>query len=225
MIHYLFHNRLESLRSAKNILISLPTKEMVVQKDTQKMEEELLKQQRKSQNSLFSTFKNLIIMFDAIPKRYVFALVGLSATTLAIVLQSNLSMAIVYMVQWSGQNSSSNLEPRECPGNQDIQNNLKQMKQMSFGELNWSPEIQGMAIGIQFVGVLIGCIPGGRLAEIYGSKITMISTLLLASFTTALLPWAAYLSVYAFMLCRVVVGLGIVSFWLFILFIYFKVKC
>ncbi|GBN70831.1 hypothetical protein AVEN_211733-1 [Araneus ventricosus] len=164
-------------------------------------------------------------MFDAIPKRYVFALVGLSATTLAIVLQSNLSMAIVYMVQWSGQNSSSNLEPRECPGNQDIQNNLKQMKQMSFGELNWSPEIQGMAIGIQFVGVLIGCIPGGRLAEIYGSKITMISTLLLASFTTALLPWAAYLSVYAFMLCRVVVGLGIVSFWLFILFIYFKVKC
>ncbi|GBN73329.1 hypothetical protein AVEN_162290-1 [Araneus ventricosus] len=212
MIHYLFHNRLESLRSAKNILISLPTKEMVVQKDTQKMEEELLKQQRKSQSSFFSTFKNLIIMFDAIPKRYVFALVGLSATTLAIVLQSNLSMAIVYMVQWSGQNSSSNLEPRECPGNQDTENNLKQMKQMSFGELNWSPEIQGMAIGIQFVGVLIGCIPGGRLAEIYGSKITMISTLLLASFTTALLPWAAYLSVYAFMLCRVVVGLGIVSF-------------
>ncbi|KAF8773513.1 Sialin like protein [Argiope bruennichi] len=146
---------------------------------------------------------------DTIPKRYVFALIGLAAATLAIMLQSNLSMAIVYMVHWSNQNSFNNPSRRECPENQDIKSNLTQWEQMPYGDLDWSPETQGLAIGIQFVGIMIGCIPGGRLAEVYGSKIILISTLLLASFATALLPSAAYSSVYAFMFCRVIVGLGI----------------
>ncbi|GIY49770.1 hypothetical protein CEXT_225391 [Caerostris extrusa] len=59
-------------------------------------------------------------MFEFIPKRYIFSLVGLSATTIAILLQSNLSMAIVYMIQRSDQNSTSSKECVEIPDHKGI---------------------------------------------------------------------------------------------------------
>ncbi|GBM71080.1 hypothetical protein AVEN_186649-1 [Araneus ventricosus] len=46
MIHYLFHDHV-ARHETENILISLPMKEMSNQKDTQKVEEERLKQKRK----------------------------------------------------------------------------------------------------------------------------------------------------------------------------------
>ncbi|GBN61149.1 hypothetical protein AVEN_230552-1 [Araneus ventricosus] len=48
MIQYLFNNMLKGMRTTENILISLSVKEMSFQRDIQKVEEELLKQQRKS---------------------------------------------------------------------------------------------------------------------------------------------------------------------------------
>ncbi|GBM21937.1 hypothetical protein AVEN_187938-1 [Araneus ventricosus] len=44
MIHSLFHNMLKGVKTLENILIRLLMKEMSVQKDAQKVEEEHLKQ-------------------------------------------------------------------------------------------------------------------------------------------------------------------------------------
>ncbi|GBL81399.1 hypothetical protein AVEN_143692-2-1, partial [Araneus ventricosus] len=46
MIHYLSHNMLQGVRPTENILKGLSMKEMSVQRDTQEVEEEHLKQQR-----------------------------------------------------------------------------------------------------------------------------------------------------------------------------------
>ncbi|GBN88444.1 hypothetical protein AVEN_27665-1 [Araneus ventricosus] len=67
MTHYLLNNIFQGMRPTKNILTSLPMKEMRVHKDSQKMEEERLKQQRKSLGCIkgvitkklkFDSFKN-----------------------------------------------------------------------------------------------------------------------------------------------------------------------
>ncbi|GBN73796.1 hypothetical protein AVEN_74937-1 [Araneus ventricosus] len=47
MTHYRFHKMLQGVRHTENILISLLMKEILVQKDTQKLAEKRLKQQRK----------------------------------------------------------------------------------------------------------------------------------------------------------------------------------
>ncbi|GBM41075.1 hypothetical protein AVEN_28849-1 [Araneus ventricosus] len=63
MIHYLFHDMLQGVSPTENILISLRMKEMSAQKDTLKVEEERLKQQRKRLGCIKGvTTKKLILL-------------------------------------------------------------------------------------------------------------------------------------------------------------------
>ncbi|GBN61145.1 hypothetical protein AVEN_77109-1 [Araneus ventricosus] len=64
MIHYLFHNMLQGVRPTENVLISLPVKEMSVHKDSQKMEEERLKQQRKRLECVKGVITKRKLKFD-----------------------------------------------------------------------------------------------------------------------------------------------------------------
>ncbi|GFS99973.1 inorganic phosphate cotransporter, partial [Nephila pilipes] len=76
------------------------------------------------------------------------------------------------------------------------------------GEFHWSPETEGLALGAVYYGQLIGFLPGGRMAEVYGGKRTLIAFLLLASICTAAVPFAARFSVHLFIACRFLVGVG-----------------
>ncbi|GIY20055.1 probable vesicular glutamate transporter eat-4 [Caerostris darwini] len=146
-------------------------------------------------------------MLDFIPKRYVFSLVGLAATTLSIALMTNLSLAIVYMVRESRNEIHSQLT-NECPALLKTSDNETLILQGPKGELDWSPEIQGFVLGAQYVGLAVGFIPGGRFTDVYGGKITMITTLLMASIFTAILPLIVHLPIHFFIVCRFLIGAG-----------------
>ncbi|XP_055950841.1 putative inorganic phosphate cotransporter [Argiope bruennichi] len=146
-------------------------------------------------------------MLDFIPKRYVFSIVGLAATTLSVALQTNLSIAIVYMVK-NTKDELSKENFNECSLQPEVTFNKTEFPEVIRGEFDWTPDMQGIALGAQYMGLAVGYIPGGRLSEVYGGKITMISTLLVSSIFTALLPLMAHLSIYAFIVCRFVIGMG-----------------
>ncbi|GIY20054.1 probable vesicular glutamate transporter eat-4 [Caerostris darwini] len=146
-------------------------------------------------------------MLGLIPKRYVFSLVGLAATTLSVALQTNLSIAIVYMVRGSSNDINSE-QTNECSSLRKTSFNETYISQGPKGELDWTPDTQGIALGAQYVGLAVGYIPGGRFTEVYGGKITMISTLLLASIFTGILPLIVHLSIHFVIVCRFLIGVG-----------------
>ncbi|GBN28753.1 putative transporter slc-17.2 [Araneus ventricosus] len=146
-------------------------------------------------------------MLDFIPKRYVFSIVGLAATTLSVALQTNLSIAIVYMVK-NTKDDAATESFSECGLQHEVAFNKTEIPQVTTGEFDWTPDMQGIALGAQYLGLAVGYIPGGRLSEVYGGKVTMISTLLMASVLTALLPLMAHWSIYAFIVCRFLIGMG-----------------
>ncbi|GFY64506.1 putative inorganic phosphate cotransporter [Trichonephila inaurata madagascariensis] len=149
------------------------------------------------------------MMHGSFPKRYVLTLMALLATTLSIALQTNLSLTIVYMVKPS-QDASHFTTPNECSEIRNISFNASNFSKRDDidKKLDWSTEIQGYAIGFQFVGMIFGYVPGGRLGELYGAKDTMICSILLASVFTILTTIAARISPYVFIICRILVGLG-----------------
>ncbi|XP_054714428.1 sialin-like [Uloborus diversus] len=144
------------------------------------------------------------------PKRYVFSIVGFLASTLAISLNTNLSLAIVSMVDRSNESLVPVKSSNECLTEDVIHLELSknELAMGHAGEFHWSPEIEGLALGAVYYGQLVGFLPGGRLAELYGGKRTLIVFLLLASVFTTLIPVAARLSVVAFIACRFLVGIG-----------------
>ncbi|GIY33112.1 vesicular glutamate transporter 1 [Caerostris extrusa] len=114
------------------------------------------------------------------------------------------------MVKPNHKESSSLTTPNECSEirNKINYNTTERFENHPAGQFNWDAEIQGLTIGLQFIGMIIGYIPGGRLGEIYGAKRTMICSLLTASLFTIISPVAARISVYTFIICRMIVGLG-----------------
>ena len=58
---------------------------------------------------------------------------------------------------------------------------------MSF---DWDEETQGLILGAFYYGYMISQIPGGILADKYGCKWVLGSSILTAALCTLLLPWA-----------------------------------
>lgn len=145
-----------------------------------------------------------------IPKRYIFSFIGFLASTLAISLNTNLSLAIVSMVDRHNESLTQVKSSNECLAEDSPNFDVSSLNQLSEipGEFHWSPETEGLALGAVYYGQLIGFMPGGRMAEIYGGKKTLVGFILLASIFTALVPVAARVSVYAFIACRFLVGVG-----------------
>ncbi|GBN45962.1 Vesicular glutamate transporter 1 [Araneus ventricosus] len=147
-------------------------------------------------------------MLAVIPKRYVLTIVALMATTLSIALQTNLSLAIVYMTEPAFNETTPISTPNECSAVRNVSVSTEKYTGGAATKFNWNTEIQGLTIGLQFLGMICGYIPGGRLGELYGAKRIMIYTILVASVFTILSPIAAQLSVYFFMFVRIMVGVG-----------------
>ncbi|GIY10642.1 putative sialin [Caerostris darwini] len=148
-----------------------------------------------------------------IPKRFIFSCIGFLASTLAISLNTNLSIVIVSMVDRSNESVIHVKASNECllvDGPLELESTKSSMElpHIKRGEFHWSPETEGLALGAVYYGQLFGFLPGGRMAEVYGGKRTLIAFLLLASICTAVVPFAARFSVHLFIACRFLVGIG-----------------
>ncbi|KFM66074.1 putative inorganic phosphate cotransporter, partial [Stegodyphus mimosarum] len=143
-----------------------------------------------------------------IPKRFIFCFVGILASTLAVSLNTNFSMAIVSMEEKRNVSHISYKYSNECLSNERPTVNLipSVKKIHNHKKFKWSPETEGQILGAVYYGQLFGFLPGGRLAEIYGGKRTLIIFLAVSSFCTALIPITARLSVYALIACRFLIG-------------------
>ncbi|XP_042906543.1 putative inorganic phosphate cotransporter [Parasteatoda tepidariorum] len=161
-----------------------------------------------SPSKSLSEFEDKKSWGGCIPKRIIFTLVGFLATTLALTLNTNLSLAIVSMVDRSSDSIGQVKTSNECLSNQVHHNHSQRANYIRKGEFHWSPETEGFLIGCLYYGQLIGVLPGGRMAELYGGKRTLISFFLLASVCTFIAPFAARVSVYLFAVCRFLVGVG-----------------
>ncbi|GFT69594.1 hypothetical protein NPIL_695401 [Nephila pilipes] len=129
------------------------------------------------------------------------------ATTISVALQTNLSLTIVYMVQTNHDETHVSVT-NECNVIRNNSFNTSRHSESSSGKLNWSTETQDYIIGLQYLGMILGYIPGGYLGELYGAKNTMNITILIASAFTIISSFAANISVYIFIICRIIVGLG-----------------
>ncbi|GFT33301.1 putative inorganic phosphate cotransporter [Trichonephila clavipes] len=150
------------------------------------------------------------VIISLLPKRFIFSFVGFLASTLAISLNTNLSIVIVSMVDRSNESIINVKASNECLL-VDVPLKVEAVEQpppINRGEFHWSPETEGLALGAVYYGQLFGFLPGGRMAEVYGGKRTLIAFLLLASICTAAVPFAARLSVHLFIACRFLVGVG-----------------
>ncbi|GFS67302.1 putative inorganic phosphate cotransporter [Nephila pilipes] len=146
-----------------------------------------------------------------VPKRFIFSLIGFLASTLAISLATNLNIVIVTMVDRSDEITTNVSASSECLSPNisfDLQSTEKSPLMTKQGEFDWDPEIEGFAIGAVYYGQLFGYLPGGRMAEVYGGRKTLMAFLLIASFFTTVTPFAAWFSVYVFIACRFLIGVG-----------------
>lgn len=76
----------------------------------------------------------------------------------------------------------------------------------------WNEYEQGIVLGAFFYGYVLTQIPGGRLAERFGAKWLYGVGVLATALLTLLTPLAAKWSIYAFVVLRVLMGLGEVCF-------------
>lgn len=135
------------------------------------------------------------------PRRYIFSTLSFIACSLAVTFNTNLSITIVSMINRNVSVASTRAS-NECIGTAEADIDIK------YGDFLWGPEMEGLAIGAAYYGQLVSFIPGGRLAELWGGKKTLISSMLLSSALTMLLPAAAYSSLQLFIALRFLIGVG-----------------
>lgn len=76
------------------------------------------------------------------------------------------------------------------------------------GEFIWDEATQGLVLGSFFYGYVLTQVPGGRLAEMFGGKLIYGFGVLITAIFTLLTPIAAYYSLPALVLVRILEGMG-----------------
>ncbi|XP_077560113.1 sialin-like isoform X1 [Haemaphysalis longicornis] len=71
---------------------------------------------------------------------------------------------------------------------------------------SWSDSVQGVILGGYFYGVIMPQVLGGRLAERFSAKWTLLAGLLASSSLTSATPWVARLGVVPLVVHRIVLG-------------------
>lgn len=72
----------------------------------------------------------------------------------------------------------------------------------------WDEATQGLVLGSFFYGYVLTQVPGGRLAEMFGGKLIYGFGVLITAIFTLLTPIAAYYSLPALVLVRILEGMG-----------------
>ncbi|XP_041371477.1 sialin-like isoform X2 [Gigantopelta aegis] len=76
------------------------------------------------------------------------------------------------------------------------------------GEFRWDKPLQGLLLGAFFWGYMVLQVPGGRLAERFGAKKVIAISMFPVSLINILSPVLARWNPYAFLVGRVIIGMG-----------------
>ncbi|XP_071038026.1 sialin-like isoform X2 [Parasteatoda tepidariorum] len=159
------------------------------------------------QNSKGFESKKMITFY--FPRRYVLIILGFLGMVSVYTMRVNLSVALVAMVNQTTTSSSNGSlhEFVECPNllNAGTQTESTQFKGTRY---NWDSKVQGTILGSFFYGYILTQVPGGVLAERFGGKwLFGVGTFITAVFSI-LTPLAASLGTTAFIVVRVLEGIG-----------------
>ncbi|XP_027697265.1 probable small intestine urate exporter isoform X2 [Vombatus ursinus] len=120
----------------------------------------------------------------------------------------DLSIAIVAMVNSTGQQKSFNVSADVCPGQTPAPLNTSQPREVKAPVYDWTPETCGLLLSSFSYGYLVTQVPGGYLTGIVGWKPVLGIGLLLSSVLGLLLPSAAELGVIYLALVQAFRGLS-----------------
>ncbi|XP_015522232.1 putative inorganic phosphate cotransporter isoform X1 [Neodiprion pinetum] len=121
----------------------------------------------------------------------------------AYVMRTNMSVAIVAMVNHTALPQDNDTETDECDGTYNSSSSTS-----SDGEFVWSTSLQGYILSSFFYGYVLTQIPFGILAKRYGAKYFLGIGMLINSVFGLLVPVAAQQSYWLLILVRFIQGLG-----------------
>ncbi|VDN28758.1 unnamed protein product, partial [Gongylonema pulchrum] len=141
--------------------------------------------------------------------RFNLALIGFLGCVVIYALRSDVSFAIVCMVNstavdlLAGNTKSNVSKHTTCQIRDDPADTLNSKKDVIMGELIWPKYVQGSVLSAFFWGYFCSQILGGYLAGRYGGRLVIV---LGSSILTMFSPLAATTSVYAFIAARALLG-------------------
>ncbi|XP_059618259.1 sialin [Phlebotomus argentipes] len=137
--------------------------------------------------------------------RHLLGLMGFLGFANVYAMRVNLSVAIVAMVNHTAIPDQDNSTLDDvCPA----RGNSTDDGPVLNGEFDWDESTQGIVLGAFFYGYVLTQIPGGRMAETVGGKMIYGVGVLITAIFTFLTPIAAYWSLPALVIVRVIEGMG-----------------
>ncbi|XP_068957421.1 sodium-dependent phosphate transport protein 3-like [Petaurus breviceps papuanus] len=111
---------------------------------------------------------------------------------------ASLNIAIIAMVNYTGQSNQSNVSAEEYPG---------ATADTGVPVYEWSPKIQGLLLSAPFYGSVITTVPSGYFAGVLGGKKIAGLSLLISSVLNLLSPLAADHGLLSFFIIRIIQGM------------------
>jgi ACS family sodium-dependent inorganic phosphate cotransporter-like MFS transporter 5 len=136
--------------------------------------------------------------------RHTLVLLGFLGFANVYAMRVNLSVTIVAMVNHTAIPHANQTDTDVCP-NPSPSN---QTSLIQDGEFAWNEYQQGIILGSFFWGYIVTQVPGGRLAELFGSRKLFGFGVLSTAIFTLLTPLAARAGDIWLVICRVLMGLG-----------------
>ncbi|CAG9833054.1 unnamed protein product [Diabrotica balteata] len=141
---------------------------------------------------------------NCLKARHILGILGFLGFANVYAMRVNLSVAIVAMVNTTQQVFTNNSYDH-CPV---TDNSTNTNGTVTPGEFDWDEKTQSIVLGSFFYGYVLTQVPGGRLAEIFGSKRVYGIGVLVTSIFTLLTPIAARMNFTLFIIVRVLEGMG-----------------
>nr|XP_053651150.1 sialin-like [Cherax quadricarinatus] len=170
-------------------------------------------------------------IFGWLPARISIALLALLGMMNAVMVRVNLSVAIVAMVRWNTTAITHQVQVH-CTATQHHNANASDLEGVSIGEdedegaegnmtrspallddsvmegeLDWDEVTQGFVLGAFFYGYCVTQIIGGRLSEVYGTRIVFGLSILAGGISAVLTPMAARMNYIILIIIRIIQGL------------------
>ncbi|XP_066993507.2 sialin [Anabrus simplex] len=151
---------------------------------------------------------------NQIPARHVLCFMLFLGFMATFLLRVNINLSIVAMVNRTGMDSGATINTKTSISSEQQENMTTNTSddahadKVSQGEFNWNEMQQSIILGSFFWGYLIFQIPGGRVAEVYGTKRVFGGAILLNGLLCLLLPMAARMHWYLLLIIRALQGLA-----------------
>ncbi|CAH8489563.1 unnamed protein product [Schistosoma turkestanicum] len=150
-----------------------------------------------------------------LPERVVLSLVLCLGTINMLAQRVNLSIAILCMIKHSNiSDNYSTISKYSMSINSTSDCSMQSIDEsetMIAGPFDWDRSSRGILLGIIFWGYFLGQIPAGILIQKFGVRPVLLTSLIVMSTSTIVVPLIATKSLYLFYAARVVTGLASAS--------------